>query len=255
MNLVYLFQFRYRLNFLNCFYCNFGLKFCAKFSSCFFHLTEILKLLNSCPVFLDHYKISHVVNASTNTTVAEYSYDAWGRMRNVSTWVNYAPGSEPALMIAGRGFTGHEHLPWFNLINMNGRVYDPLTGQFLSADNFVQAPDLTQGFNRYAYAFNNPLAITDPSGEIAIVDDIIVCALMYAAINTIIQGASGNIETTGDFFKAMGIGALTGAASAGAGALTQAIQIYGAIPGAITEGTITGTASGLAGGLGNVIME
>jgi RHS repeat-associated protein len=109
--------------------------------------------------------ITRVVNASNNSLVAEYSYDAWGRMRDKTTWVNYAPGSEPSLFIAGRGFTGHEHLPWFNLINMNGRVYDPLTGQFLSADNYVQAPGFTQSFNRYGYCLNNPLKYTDPSGE------------------------------------------------------------------------------------------
>ena len=109
--------------------------------------------------------ITHVVNASDNSVVAEYSFDAWGRMRNPSTWVNYAPGSEPVLFVAGRGFTGHEHLPWFNLINMNGRVYDPLIALFLSPDNYVQNPDYTQNFNRYGYCVNNPLKYTDPSGE------------------------------------------------------------------------------------------
>jgi RHS repeat-associated protein len=108
--------------------------------------------------------LTHVVNTS-NSLVAEYSYDAWGRMRNPSTWVNYGPGSEPTLF-TGRGFTGHEHLPWFNIINMNGRLYDPLLGIFLSPDNFVQSPDFTQNFNRYAYCLNNPLKYTDPSGDL-----------------------------------------------------------------------------------------
>jgi hypothetical protein len=48
---------------------------------------------------------------------------------------------------------------------MNGRVYDPTTGQFLSPDNYVQLPDYSLGFNRYAYALNNPLVYTDPDGE------------------------------------------------------------------------------------------
>jgi RHS repeat-associated protein len=108
--------------------------------------------------------ITHIVNATTGAVTAEYSFDSWGRMRNPSTWVNYAPGSEPVLFVAGRGFTGHEHLPWFNLINMNGRVYDPLIAMFLSPDNYVQNPDLTQNFNRYGYCLNNPLKYSDPSG-------------------------------------------------------------------------------------------
>ncbi len=64
-----------------------------------------------------------------------------------------------------RGYTGHEHLYAFGLINMNGRVYDPLMSSFLSPDNFIQCPDNSQNFNRYAYCLNNPLRYTDPSGE------------------------------------------------------------------------------------------
>ena len=47
---------------------------------------------------------------------------------------------------------------------MNGRVYDPTTGRFLSADNVVQAPGFTQSYNRYSYCMNNPLKYTDPTG-------------------------------------------------------------------------------------------
>jgi hypothetical protein len=48
---------------------------------------------------------------------------------------------------------------------MNGRVFDPFLARFLSPDPFVQAPDYSQNYNRYSYAFNNPLKYTDPSGE------------------------------------------------------------------------------------------
>ena len=48
----------------------------------------------------------------------EYSYDARGKLRNPATQVAYTPGTEPALFL-GRGYTGHEHLTWFGLVNMN----------------------------------------------------------------------------------------------------------------------------------------
>lgn len=83
------------------------------------------------------------------------SYDAWGK-RTVTA------GS----LEIERGFTGHEHLDDFGLINMNGRMYDPLQGRFLSPDPFVQAPQNPQNYNRYSYCLNNPLKYTDPSGEI-----------------------------------------------------------------------------------------
>ena len=47
---------------------------------------------------------------------------------------------------------------------MNGRIYDPLLGRFLSADLVVQSPSSLQSYNRYSYCGNNPLSFTDPSG-------------------------------------------------------------------------------------------
>lgn len=96
-----------------------------------------------------------------------------------------------------RGFTGHEHLYNFGLVNMNGRVYDPYMSTFLSPDNYIQAPDNSQNFNRYAYCLNNPLKYTDPSGEVFAVDDIIIAAVIGAMVNMAYQGFSGNI--THDF--------------------------------------------------------
>ena len=60
-------------------------------------------------------------------------------------------------MFLGRGYSGHEHLKEFGLVNMNARLYDPALGRFLAPDPFVQMPDLSQNFNRYSYAMNNPL--------------------------------------------------------------------------------------------------
>ncbi len=36
-----------------------------------------------------------------------------------------------------RGYTGHEMMGEFGLVNMNGRLYDPTLGRFLSPDNYV----------------------------------------------------------------------------------------------------------------------
>lgn len=107
--------------------------------------------------------ITHIVTLD-GTLVAEYSYDPWGRLRDPETLEIYAAGEESELFL-GRGFTGHEHLTWLGLINMNARLYDPLLGRFLSPDPYVQAPEFTQNFNRYSYALNNPLRYTDVTGE------------------------------------------------------------------------------------------
>ncbi len=65
-----------------------------------------------------------------------------------------------------RSFTGHESINNTELIHMNGRVYDPTVGRFMSADPFIQAPYNTQSYNRYTYVMNNPINHIDPSGYI-----------------------------------------------------------------------------------------
>ncbi len=80
------------------------------------------------------------------------------------------------------------------LVHMNGRVYDPRLGRFISADPFVQAPGNTQSLNRYAYAFNNPLSYTDPSGYISeeVVD--IFVAVVSIAIEIACQGCGAGVK-------------------------------------------------------------
>lgn len=109
--------------------------------------------------------ITHVASIS-GTLLNEYSYDPWGRLRDPETQEIYAIASAPTPRLGSRGYTAHEHLPSaFGLVNMNARLYDPLTARFLAPDPFVSAPDFSQAFNRYAYCVNNPLKYTDESGE------------------------------------------------------------------------------------------
>ena len=61
------------------------------------------------------------------------------------------------------GFTGQEH-DATGLINMKGRLYDPLLRRFLAPDPKSKIPFESQSYNRYAYVHNSPLLFTDPSG-------------------------------------------------------------------------------------------
>jgi RHS repeat-associated protein len=113
--------------------------------------------------------ITHITD-NNGTVVQELSYDAWGRLRNPSTQTVYAPGSEPELFL-GRGYTGHEHLAKFGLVNMNARLYDPVTSRFVSPDPYIPNPFFSQHLNRYSYCSNNPLKYTDPSGTSIVIAD------------------------------------------------------------------------------------
>lgn len=60
------------------------------------------------------------------------------------------------------------------IIHMNGRVYSPSLGRILSPDPMTQTPSNAQNYNRYAYAFNNPLKYVDSTGHI--IEEVTVTA-------------------------------------------------------------------------------
>ncbi len=93
--------------------------------------------------------------------VERLSYDTWGRRRNPVDF-----GYSNVTHTFDRGYTLHEHYDDFNLINMNGRLYDPILGRMLSPDIAIQDEHDPQAYNRYSYCFNNPLRFTDPSGYV-----------------------------------------------------------------------------------------
>lgn len=105
-------------------------------------------------VHTDNMGSIQVITDEHRQIVSEYAYTPWGG-RILLAGKN----------ITDRGYTGHEHLVALGLINMNGRIYDPVLARFLSPDPYVQAPTFTQSFNRYTYCLNNPFLYTDPSGE------------------------------------------------------------------------------------------
>jgi RHS repeat-associated protein len=111
---------------------------------------------------------------ATGDSVLIASYDPWGNRTTTKNTLKFH-----------RGFTGHEHLTTYGVINMNGRMYDPTVGRFLAPDNFVQMSDFSQSFNRYSYCLNNPLKYTDPSGELFGIDDAF---LIFTLASSTISG-------------------------------------------------------------------
>jgi len=136
----------------------------------------------------------------------------------------------------------------FGLINMlsnaksrsealagNGRMYDPVLGRMLSPDNYVSLPEHTQGYNRYTYALNNPLIITDPSGDNPV--------LLFIAFARVLNGAMSAQNGDG-FLQGFAIGTATAALSYGVGAVISAPGT-GFISGMIGNG-VSAAVSGMA---------
>lgn len=153
--------------------------------------------------------ITHITDSQGNV-VQELSYDPWGNLRNPGTHELYPPDEEPELII-GRGFSGHEHLQQYRLINMNARLYDPALGRFLSPDPYVQMPDFTQNLNRFSYCLNNPLVYKDENGEFI---QLLIGAAIGAGVNLAIDLINGDIHNFKDAMVSVGMGAVGGALTA-----------------------------------------
>lgn len=104
--------------------------------------------------------VTNDAGAAVNDAV---SFDAFGQRRNAN-WTDSSDSSVLPPIVGNIGFTGHETISEIGLVHMNGRVYDPNLGRFLSADPLIQAPYNSQSYNRYSYVMNNPLGYIDPTG-------------------------------------------------------------------------------------------
>jgi RHS repeat-associated protein len=89
------------------------------------------------------------------------------------------------------GYTGNLTDPDTGLLYLRARDYDPTTGQFLTVD-----PAITTTHQPYAYAGNNPLQNTDPSGLCWLSDKI--CDGLKATGSTtlgVLDTATGGVST------------------------------------------------------------
>ena len=117
----------------------------------------------------DHLGSSASITDSAGSELVSLAHDPHGERRKPD-WTRRLNPSEIAALAAdygdrtSRGFTGHEHLDRTGLVHMNGRLYDPLLGRFLSPDLIVANPADGQQWNLYSYAMNSPLSYVDPSG-------------------------------------------------------------------------------------------
>lgn len=168
-------------------------------------------------VYKDHLGSWTTITNANGNVMREQSFDAWGNLRNPNTWTGTV--TQPPMF--DRGFTGHEHLNSFGLINMNGRMYDPIMSSFLSVDNYVQRPDFSQSFNRYAYCLNNPLRYVDPDGDSFIAAMLITGAVLGAYTGGVLANNTYNPFhwdfSSGKTWGYMIGGGLTGLASSYAG--------------------------------------
>ena len=97
---------------------------------------------------------------SGGTEVVRYSYNAWGKKRNISGTMASTLGTYNPLR-----YRGYVYDQETDLYYLQSRYYNPAIGRFINADAFASTGDGVMGNNMFAYCGNNPVTRIDQKGE------------------------------------------------------------------------------------------
>ena len=179
-----------------------------------------------------------------NTVVANYEYDAWGRVVSVK----YANGNDINVsnhigVINPIRYRGYYYDSETGFYYLKSRYYDPAICRFISADDpsYLGAGETTQGLNLFAYCLNDPVNRIDADGNWSMPNwaKIAVGAVAIAglAVATVCTGGAAAV--------------ICGAALSGAIAGGASGAVMGAIGGGISggwQGALDGACSGFMSG-------
>ena len=178
------------------------------------------------------------------------SFDAFGQRRDATNWDYDLSQNTIATLknYTDRGYTDQEQLDNVALVDMNGRVYDPTIGRFIS-------PDPLMGDNRYAYMYNNPLNGTDPSGYCGSEWYEVVCQItstvsnaLSSPVNVVTEGVGHVAQEVWNYAPEI-VAAVAAYYSGGTASGLFGSSFWGAVgSGAVAGGVYAGTDTTLNGG-------
>lgn len=185
-------------------------------------IAEIKPTMGANYTHSDHLGSTGVVTDSGGLQVQGIAYYPYGEVFSIT-------GSSSRYKYTGKELDDSTGLYFYS-----ARYYDPVIGKFITADTIVPNPLDPEAFNRYAYANNNPLSYTDPTGHFGFFAAFAI-GFAFSATVTAIQGGDFGAILTNGF-----IGGL--AAAAGNGAFT-------AVQGATASTILAGVAAGVSAAL------
>ena len=162
--------------------------------------------------------------STTGAVVAEYTYDPWGKLLNITDTSGTDIGALNPLR-----YRGYYYDTETGFYFLQSRYYDPTVGRFINVDGQLSGVggDM-QGYNLFAYCQNDPVNMSDPTGHwpklSTIYTAVAITAFAVAAVAFAV--ASCGVAVPG--LVAVGSGMIIGA-SAGAAATATNIAIGAAI--------------------------
>ena len=184
---------------------------------------------------------------STGTLVVEYTYgNSWGFGITVS-------GSKAAEIGACNSlrYRGYYYDSESGLYYVSSRYYDPEIGRWINADNQIAGVGgEVLGYNMFAYCMNNPVNMSDPSGNWPKWATKLVAAVAVVAVVAVVAAVTVATAGAGTAIAAVAVGAAKGAAIGFAvGAATGAAG--GAISHRISTGSWDGAGETALNGMAN----
>ncbi|MEL6185932.1 MAG: RHS repeat-associated core domain-containing protein, partial [Myxococcota bacterium] len=172
-----------------------------------------------------------------------YVTDAHGHKVAETVYAPYGEVFEPAstgVDVFRSKFSGKEWDAGAELYYFEARHYDAYVGRFIQADIMLLGSDgaLASDLNRYAYAANNPVVYTDPSGrEVITLVAIGIAALVGATVSVAAYAATNHDDLSWQGFLIAAAAGFVAGAFGGAG---------GAAAATIGTASVSATAAGVA---------
>ena len=98
---------------------------------------------------------------SNGSQVVEYTYGAWGQIESITGTFADTIGQKNPLRYRGYYYDAETGFYY-----VSSRYYDPEIGRWINADSVIAGVGGSiQGYNMFAYCFNNPVNMSDSSGH------------------------------------------------------------------------------------------
>ena len=98
--------------------------------------------------------------STTGAVVAEYTYDPWGKLLNITDTSGTNIGTLNPLR-----YRGYYYDTETGFYFLQSRYYDPTVGRFINADGYVSTGQGISDYNMFAYCGNDPVDRSDPNGK------------------------------------------------------------------------------------------
>lgn len=111
--------------------------------------------------------VTEIVDSNGNT-VAQYTYNAWGRLLSVKNGIGNAVSASSTTHIANLNpfrYRGYYYDNESGFYYLNSRYYDAKTGRFINADVYASSGQGMLSTNMFAYCLNNPVNMADTDGQ------------------------------------------------------------------------------------------